>query len=450
MDTTTNSKLKEWLDSLQQESWQLELLISGFAIFLLLAVLNPLLDFEQTLNHIDRQNQLLALAMGIPYRLGVIAYFILLANLLLHVVFRGLWISTVGLRYVSGEIDFEQLGFHERYERFLRRRIGSFDRYIERLERICSILFGFTFLLIFATLGTGGFLVVLAIVQFGCRYLLGADMLRGTVGFQFDDVLILLFLLIAIIYMIDFFTLGWIKRRGWLGRIYYPIYRFMSYVTMANLYRPLYYNLIDNRFGRRLAYFVVPLIFLMAAALSSFYVQNPYFPYYFPQTVYQTRGDWVHSQMYEDGPETVDLNFASIPSRTVSGDYLPVFLPYLPTYHDKVLLSLCPDLQPARYVGLKFRGAFSFGQIQNADADPDQILDCLRQLWKLQIDDSTYQEVPLRFYYHPARDQHGLYGMIPIADLAASEHVLRIDRYYLRNDSLQWREGERLYFWKEE
>lgn len=32
---TPNSKLSEWLENLQRESWNLELIISGFSIFLL-------------------------------------------------------------------------------------------------------------------------------------------------------------------------------------------------------------------------------------------------------------------------------------------------------------------------------------------------------------------------------------------------------------------------------
>ena len=38
----TDNKFKELLDKLQQESWQLELLISGFAIFGLISALNPI------------------------------------------------------------------------------------------------------------------------------------------------------------------------------------------------------------------------------------------------------------------------------------------------------------------------------------------------------------------------------------------------------------------------
>jgi len=38
-----SSEFKKWLDKLQQESWQLELIISGFAIYGLFTAYEPLL-----------------------------------------------------------------------------------------------------------------------------------------------------------------------------------------------------------------------------------------------------------------------------------------------------------------------------------------------------------------------------------------------------------------------
>ena len=37
-----DKKFKKWLDILQQESWQLELIISGFAIYGLIMVIDPI------------------------------------------------------------------------------------------------------------------------------------------------------------------------------------------------------------------------------------------------------------------------------------------------------------------------------------------------------------------------------------------------------------------------
>lgn len=40
MEDRSKNKLSKWLELLQQESWQLELIISGFAIFWLEAFMN--------------------------------------------------------------------------------------------------------------------------------------------------------------------------------------------------------------------------------------------------------------------------------------------------------------------------------------------------------------------------------------------------------------------------
>ena len=45
MSENNASKLSKWLETLQQESWQLELVISGFAIFLVGSLDEALDDF---------------------------------------------------------------------------------------------------------------------------------------------------------------------------------------------------------------------------------------------------------------------------------------------------------------------------------------------------------------------------------------------------------------------
>ena len=50
MEKQDKSKFAQWLELLQQESWQLELIISGFAIFLLVGVYDPLQDLWDITN----------------------------------------------------------------------------------------------------------------------------------------------------------------------------------------------------------------------------------------------------------------------------------------------------------------------------------------------------------------------------------------------------------------
>ncbi|MGB5377935.1 hypothetical protein [Muriicola sp.] len=46
-----DTKFKQWLDILQQESWQLELIISGFAIYGLFMIIDPI-----ELGNLEAQN----------------------------------------------------------------------------------------------------------------------------------------------------------------------------------------------------------------------------------------------------------------------------------------------------------------------------------------------------------------------------------------------------------
>lgn len=440
-----NNKLSRWLDQLQQESWQLELLISGFAIFLLIGGLEPFHGLEQQIARLMLQDTSYVV-LTILYQPLRMVYYVLLGSLLLHVVLRGLWISTIGLRYVSGDIDFDELSFQDKFSHWLGRRIGSFDLYIERLERICSVVFGYTFLLIFSILGLTSFLLGLLAIQVVSRWLIGVPVFRGGPGFRFDDWIMLAYVLLGLLYLIDFVTLGWFKRMRYFGRVYYPIYRFVSFITFANLYRPIYYNLIDNRFGRRLAYFILPLSLLMVVVLS---IQVSGYSYLAPNPASNSEVWYLADHYISEGGEDVNLEHPSLESRFVNSNYLRLFMPYLPTSHDETIEYLCPDLAVGYDTGLKLRGGINSGRIENNAANVDSLLSCMRELWRVHIDDSLYADIPVRFYEHPVRDQPGLEAVVPIHDLAATEHVARIDRVRYLDDSLYVLTGRQLYFYKE-
>ena len=153
-----NPAFKKLLQRLQEESWQLELIISGFAIFGLFTALEPLSAAAELAQ--SKQQ----LVWAIISTLALISCGILLFNLLLHVVLRGLWIGTLGLRYVSGDIDYDSLNYSEKFTKYLKKRVGSFDKYVATLENYCSIIFAISFLLIFYVLAITFTIVSLALI----------------------------------------------------------------------------------------------------------------------------------------------------------------------------------------------------------------------------------------------------------------------------------------------
>ena len=438
MDSERKTSFSRWLEILQQESWQLELLISGFAIFLLAESYDPI-------NHLGYRIGLLASGSNyygilyIPYQVLLGAWYVLIINLVMHVLLRGLWISTIGLRYISGDIEFDSLRFAPRFQRFLRSRIKSFDLYIQRLERLCSIVFGFTFLIVFILISLGlfsaGIFVFAWIIE-------GVNRLYGGTYTLLIIPLFILYLFGGLLYGIDFISLGWIKKRKRTARFYYPIYRFYSVITMANVYRPIYYNMIDNRYGKKVVLFLIPYLLLFSIFSSLRMETEAYLPA-------NRNNESILKYAYDD-TWNVDIPTysASIPSKYIENGYLELYLPYIPRSDDQVIRYLCPDLEPAG------RGIYLFGF-----NDPDRYrmnaakaIDCHSQRFKIYVDDSLHTHLTYKFFEHPIRENVGLLSIIDVRYLSRGEHnvgvvvLLPIEEEV---DSLAFRETIRIPFWKE-
>lgn len=428
----------KWLETLQQESWQLELIISGFAIFLLIGVYEPMNNWNYDVNSIIYLNSTTArfFFLFVGFKLMFIAWYVLVINLVVHVLLRGFWISTVGLRYVSGDIDFDSLNFNKQFNQFLKENVSNFDDYIERLEKICSVIFSFTFLILFVIISFAGFTFLI-----GCTgvtgYYLGLE--------EYFNYINLFWVMGIGLYALDFLTLGWFKKQEKLSKIYYPFYRFFSFVTFSSLYRPLYYNLIDNKFGRWVGLIIIPYILLLLTVSYLKISLYDYLPYFRIEQV-------VNNNNYDNtAPKTNFLN-NSIPSKFIDNSFLEIFLPYVPNYHDSPLAEICPDLKPGSpgiTLDYFIKKADNPKRLLNADST----LTCFSQIHQIIIDDSLQTDVTYRFYYHRKREKQGLLTIIDIDHLSRGEHILRIKSKRRdkpnKTDSLVFRQQDVIPFWKE-
>jgi len=438
MEKDKNKSFTKWLEILQQESWQLELLISGFAIFLLA-------ESYESVHNLDYQIDLLLSGstyyglLYIPYQVLLGAWYVLIINLILHVLLRGLWISTIGLRYVSGDIDFNKLNISPKFDRFLRSKIVSFDLYIQQLEKLCSAVFGFTFLIIFILISGGLFvvgIVIQAMTMEGISSRFGGPWVLVIVPF------LLLYLLGGFIYFLDFITLGWIKRKKRIARFYYPIYRFFSVITLAFIYRPIYYNLLDNKFGRNIVLFLIPYLIGFTLIASLTVNTHAYLP---GNRTLQS----ISNNFYDDTLEDSASYSASISSKFVKNGYAQLFLPYVARMDDKVIEAICPDLKPAK------TGFFFFGNNDplRKNMNADLALDCHVQRFKIYVNDTLLNNLKYRFHEHPARKNIGLLTVLDVGYLPRGEHAIKVDVQILENnngkDTLFFRETALIPFWKE-
>ncbi|MEL7162050.1 MAG: hypothetical protein AAFN92_14940, partial [Bacteroidota bacterium] len=372
------------------------------------------------------------------------AYLSLLLCLLVHVVLRGVWIAAVGLRSISGDIDYEQLRFQDRFTNRLRRRLGSFDDYIARLERNCSVIFSLAFLILFYFLSLVTWSMVAIVVQ-RIGFWLAGEAYYSTSLIGGPGISGLLLTVVSLLYFLDFVTLGLLKRSRWTARPYYYLYVFMGWVTLAHFYRPLYYNLIDNRFGRKLAVTLPFIVLLIMLGVSVIQVQYDYFPF--------RVGDgkvWLDANNYDDenGNRFDRMWRMSLASRYATNNYVEAFIPYRPSIHNDRLRRIDPDLEVSQYTGIKVRGAFRIGERNNLDADEARSLAAFAQAFQFYLNDSLVTNADPLFHFHPEREQAGVAYMIPVHELPYGRHALKVKSRIIEKDSLIWTGGRTIYFYK--
>ncbi|MEM6319121.1 MAG: hypothetical protein AAF960_15715 [Bacteroidota bacterium] len=350
----SKSAFTEWLEKLQQESWQLELLISGFALFAIWEARVLVDGFEEYLT-VYRGNGYFS---GIFFRsfayLLTIGWRIFFFNLLIHVLARGLWIGAIGLRYVSSEIDYDYFDYADNFTKFLKKQVGDFDDYIEQLERFSSVLFAYTFLLFFIFLS----LILYFVEVMFITYLFDDQNLGG--------MFILMALFLGLIAFIDFVTMGGVKKikEKSIAKIYFVFYRIFSVMTLSFFYRPLLYNFWDEKYTRRLFLVSIPYILLLTLVPKIESEAYPFFPVYHHGSTHEMT---TYEPVFYDDERQLDyerrggifrkhpaIHRISLPSVELSGNYGRFFLR---TYSsDAKWLKETQQIPPFKQEGVSFNG----------------------------------------------------------------------------------------------
>ncbi|OAV43690.1 hypothetical protein [Lewinella sp. 4G2] len=438
------NSLSNWLNQIQRDSWQLELIISGVVIFLLLAVYEPLeaIGREYMLQQLAHSHLVDSIVM-IALSFLMIALVLVTLGFIIHLIIRGFWIGAIGLRSVSGDFDYEALRYTERYEGWLRRRMGSFDTFIEKLEVRSSIAFSLAFLLFFALVSTALYSV----------FAIGVTAILVSLSILVEDITVLKYVtrvliiafafvlnLSSFIYMVDFFTLGALKRSRRLGKIYFPIYRVMGFITMASLYRPFYYNLIDHPFGRRLARMLFPLLLVSILVTGITFGRSVYLPAN-DATIHNVKSN---SYLTTEDPDDIARLSPSLATYYPETDYLEVFFPTIGHEVNRTLKEQYPDLRTASKRSIGFADLLD---TYDEEVPVDTLLHAHRMIHHVYLNDSLLADAPWKFYRHPIRKQPGLVYALPIYDLPRGEHCLRFERLqYVKRDSLSWEDQGTLCF----
>lgn len=319
---------------------------------------------------------------------------------------RSLWVSFVGLSFAFPKgINIEKMKLQPWFSKRLA-SISSFQDSIVRLENFCSTLYATAFLFVMATISLFLFLIFCLFLA-----LLLASIFPALTSTEYvlDKTLGVFALVFALPYFIDFITLGSLKRLPQFWRLYQYPYRFMSAITLASVYRGIYYGLVSNlgrwRIGLLMTiYLVITYFMVLPSAKLPMQVT----------TVYNSGFGYASNDGYyrDQQPERFNT-WAHIQSQQISEGTLHVFLPHKLQFEEQTLADCSDNLKAAALVD-----SFASKKARN--------LACLSAVYVFYID--GIKQVPGRFFMRElgVTGQLGLETWLDVAALPRGQHLLEV------------------------
>lgn len=361
MEKKENFAKTKWLQRLQDESWEPEILISGIVIYGLFKIFPYVDDLHLYLEYyvsdffsqgtVD-ENIFALLKVSISW---------LIFGFITHLFLRSFWVAYIGLSYVYKKgIDYKTLKYDEL---FLKDKLkqGSISKSIEKLESICSTIFSVSILFFMNVLGLIFFAMVVALVVY-----LWIQLFPKQLDFQIFDYILLVILILSVV---DYLSSGYLKRIPFFNKVYYPIYKLVSFLTLAPFYRKIYYTFITNH--KKWKVFLFLALFIAITFFSVNFIKNGIDSGLDLNPTISA--DHVMSpQFFLDESEEGNLSSVFwLPSQNINSQTLEVFVVHTPAYEEMHIKPLCDYAQKA----------------SNDSIDKNNLkLNCLDQFFHIELD----------------------------------------------------------------
>lgn len=417
------------LSSRTTPTWEMELLVSAGTIVGLLQ-LPSLLDIVHT-PLLNGSSEAFSFLISATLAYCNLALYTLIATFLMHLCLRAYWVALVGMDSVyPGGIRWEKMRMGPVSRALATKHARPIPEAIEAADNRATRVFG---------IGFGAAMILLMPVVLALVGLLVAWMLDSVAGprlaalsFYFVFGVVLVPLLTAQVLDLQFGKrldpTAWPARL--LARVLQPFHR-LGLDSSGNLLVALFSSHEGGRkAGLIAAAFMTPVvgIVLISAVVSAGRLQlgnDSGWPTADPSGERSVVNSFYASLRGDIGKRR-PMPF--IPDRVVSGDYLPLFVPFIPRLHTHAMEKACPDVLTASRLA------------------PDSIasLDCLARISAIELDGKP-MAVVFEASADPGNGQRGMLAMLPLDGLASGRHELSL--------SAPARRGERpkryrIPFWK--
>jgi len=373
--------IPKWLKELQDNSWELELLISGGAIFTLFQISDIWLNWLESMSIIS-----FLPGRAIFMLLGTLGLETLKLGFVLHLILRSYWLAMVCINYVFPDgIRKDKVKWKKPFAMDIEEN-EDLQKQIVSVDKLCGLVM---YLSIISTFLLAGIIFTIFITL---SVPLINQVSTGAVG------VILLFAFL--VYIADLLLSGILRKVPYISYILYPFFLFYDLLSLRKIYQKpallFYSNISYWKFTLSAA-----LFFTIAGTFSYLNIYRiMHWPNVFDKREYKWQmsdNDAINYSFYRDELDNGEFRFVLIPSKIIKGNFLEVFIRYEKWSDDLIERIDRPD-------SLRF--------FSNAVA--------------VAIDDSIYTETEWFPTWNERIENIGITAMIPIQNLKNGKHILRV------------------------
>jgi|GEM_PF-553063 len=318
-------RLPNWLKNLQENSWELELLISGGAIFSLFQLSDFYIDWIQSIrvtNHVP--------GAGLVMIVGMIGLKVLTLGFSLHLILRGYWLSLICINYVFPEgIREERLAWKKPFQ-FINTGSKDLREQIVRVDKNCGLVMYMSIISAFALFGLIVITVFSVLLALLIEIVWGSDIAESSYGVTIN---------LMLIYILDLISFGLLRRIPLLSYITYLPFKFYDFLS----FRPVYQKSLSlfSTNIKKWRFVMGAIVFSVIAILNAY--SSLYKVQHWPNVLDDRDYRWQRAKLsaeYDFMYSTVaDLHYMDnwedgksrpfgLGSKVVSGNYQEVYVRY--------------------------------------------------------------------------------------------------------------------------
>ena len=423
MNKKTQKSQIEWFNKIRLNSWEVEILIVGFVLVMMLQIPNYLDALNEKLwNSSPLDNA--GVAMSFFAKSGIIVslelcIYVLVISLSIYLALRGFWVGLIGFSSVFPDgINTKKLNFNKVFTNQIIKY--NFNEFIIRIDHICSSIFSFSFLISFSFLSFMIFIIqILFILGFKVTLMDNESILVLPFNILFHWP----HLILGFIYFVDFFFFSFLKKikLKYFGIIYNYINIFFKYTTLVFIYEPMYYAIISN--VKKRIIFSSLIVLGLVNSFSDYLTDTKYPETYFPSNS-KSSEDIMLNLSYEN--QFSDINdhhilpeLPFINADIIENNYLRLYIPYFAETNN-FYKKLCDSIE---YINLEYP---DFEKVK-------EVLNCINNAYKITIDGKEVESDFIFYSYSKLGvDMETLFMPITMNHLDDGKHLIVISELFSR------------------